>query len=534
LVSHADLTNARLLAPVSGYGAAVKIRTSSLVGSAAALTFGLLLTLSASAQVAISINGNDVDVQPSPLIQAGRVFVPLRGVFENLGATVVYSNGQINATGNGRDISLQIGSTQATVDGQAQTIDVAPFIVGASTYVPLRFVSQALGAGVQWDENDRMVEISLSGAQPENLAVPSNDQDGDWVDSPPPAIPYYEPPPAPEQNDIWVPGYWAWGEGGYYWVAGTWTQPPQPDYLWTPGYWGYNNNAYVWHQGYWGQTVGFYGGINYGAGYYGRGFVGGRWSGNQFNYNTAVLPVNHTTIHNVYVDKTVIVNNTIVSNHISYNGGPHGVTARPTAPELAAAKAPHQPMTAPQKQHAQVAGQDRRNLATVNAGKPPVVAAPRPFTRAAKPAGFVPVTTTDRAAGQQLIARPVARPAMAAPARPAAVARPAAASARPPVVAPPARPAVVAPPAAVAPARPAAVARPVPVARPVVNAPVYVHHAPVVPAAAAMPAARPAMVRNVMPAARPAMVRPAAAAPARPATRQIPPGEQRPRPEPSR
>jgi Copper amine oxidase N-terminal domain len=157
------LSAARLPAGLSGYSGAVKIRTRPLAGSAAALTFGLLLTLSASAQVAISINGNGVDVSPSPLIQAGRVFVPLRGVFENLGATVVYSNGQINATGNGRDISLQIGSTQAAVNGQPETIDVAPFIVGASTYVPLRFVSQALGAGVSWDGNDRVVEISMAG-----------------------------------------------------------------------------------------------------------------------------------------------------------------------------------------------------------------------------------------------------------------------------------------------------------------------------------------------------------------------------------
>jgi hypothetical protein len=556
----------------------VNIRIRSLAGSVATLIFGLLLTLSASAQVAISVNGNDIDVSPSPLIQAGRVFVPLRGVFENLGATVVYSNGQINATGNGRDISLQIGSTQAEVDGQPTTIDVAPFIVGASTYVPLRFVSQALGAGVQWDEADRLVEISMSGAPTESLPVPSSDQDGDWVDSPPPAIPYYEPPPAPEQNDIWVPGYWAWGEGGYYWVAGTWTQPPQTDYLWTPGYWAYNNNsAYVWHQGYWGLTVGFYGGINYGAGYYGHGYVGGRWSGNQFHYNTAVTPVNRTVIHNVYVDKTVI-NNTTVNNHISYNGGPRGVTARPTATELAAARAPHQAMTAPQVQHAQVAGQDRRNLATVNAGKPAVVVAPHPFTSAAKPAGFAPVTTNDRSAGQQLIARPPAAPhaiapaarpaAVAAPARPAyaapaarpavvAPARPAyaAPAARPAVVAPAARPAVVAPaarPAVVAPAarpayvapaaRPAVVApaaRPAyvaPAARPVTNAPVYVHHAPVIPAVPAAPAAAPARPAFVRPAAvpAPAAARPAAAAPVRPgATRQIPPGEHRAPPDTS-
>ncbi len=168
----------------------------------------------------------------------------------------------------------------------------------------------------------------------------------------------------PEENDIWVPGYWAWGEGGYYWSGRHLDATAAAGLSVDAGYWAANNsNAFVWHQGYWGPTVGFYGGINYGAGYYGHGYVGGRWSGNQFQYNTAVTPVNRTVIHNVYVDKTVIVNNTTVNNHTSYNGGPHGVAARPTAAELTAARAPHKAMTPPQIQHAQVAGQDRRNLA---------------------------------------------------------------------------------------------------------------------------------------------------------------------------
>jgi hypothetical protein len=69
----------------------------------------------ASAQVVVTVNGNQVNFSPEPIIQAGRVFVPLRGVFERLGASVVYSDGTINATGAGRNISLQIGSTQATI-----------------------------------------------------------------------------------------------------------------------------------------------------------------------------------------------------------------------------------------------------------------------------------------------------------------------------------------------------------------------------------------------------------------------------------
>jgi hypothetical protein len=92
------------------------------------------------------------------------VFVPLRGVFENLGASVVYQGGVINATGRGHNVSLKVGSQQATVDGQQQSLDVAPFIIGASTYVPLRFVSQALGATVNYDGTNRVVALSASGA----------------------------------------------------------------------------------------------------------------------------------------------------------------------------------------------------------------------------------------------------------------------------------------------------------------------------------------------------------------------------------
>ncbi len=77
-----------------------------------------------------------------------------------MGATVVYDAGTINATGRGHTVSLHIGSQQAVVDGQPQTVDVAPFIIGASTYVPLRFVSQALGAFVNYDGTNDVVAIS--------------------------------------------------------------------------------------------------------------------------------------------------------------------------------------------------------------------------------------------------------------------------------------------------------------------------------------------------------------------------------------
>lgn len=399
---------------------------SFVIAGAAALASALFLVTAAEAQeaVQIQINGSPVNVSPAPTIQDGRVFVPLRGVFESLGASVVYSNGQINATGNGREISLHIGSTQATVDGNPQTIDVAPFIIGASTYVPLRFVSQALGASVDWDNTNRIVAITMQGApQP----PPNGDNgygdngygdNGYDVDTPPPAIPDYELPPVPDPNYIWTPGYWAWGPGGYYWVPGTWVPAPQPGLVWTPGYWAYQNGYYGWNNGYWAPTVGYYGGVYYGGGYYGHGYGGGRWSGNTFQYNTAVVRITVGIISAVYVDRAVIV--TAPPRRVAYNGGPGGLATRPTQTELSVAHAKHVPPTSAQQQHEKVASQDRGLLATVNAGKPPVVSVAHPFTATAKPAGFAPVTSTDTAVAQKHIVRPAARPPVAAPVKTAA------------------------------------------------------------------------------------------------------------------
>jgi hypothetical protein len=117
----------------------------------------------AAQAVSVTLNGTPLSLSPAPQERAGRIFVPLRGIFQALGASVVYENGVINAQGNGRAVSLHIGSTQATVNGQAQTLDVAPFVVGASTYVPLRFVSQALGAGVNYDAANKIVALSGAG-----------------------------------------------------------------------------------------------------------------------------------------------------------------------------------------------------------------------------------------------------------------------------------------------------------------------------------------------------------------------------------
>ncbi|MDQ6823204.1 MAG: stalk domain-containing protein, partial [Candidatus Eremiobacteraeota bacterium] len=167
------------------------VRIKKLVSGTVAVAFAIaaFAAMPASASpVSIQVNGQAVNFDQPPIERAGRVFVPLRGVFERLGASVVYANGEINAQGNSRNVQLHIGSRQATVNGQQQYIDVAPFLVGARTLVPLRFVAQALGAVVNYNGSNRTVSINGNGYNGSNGGGYNN---GGNANTPPPNASFY-------------------------------------------------------------------------------------------------------------------------------------------------------------------------------------------------------------------------------------------------------------------------------------------------------------------------------------------------------
>jgi len=157
---------------------------SEQIPKAALLFLLAALPSAAIAQSAaiVVVNGQTVQFDQPPVEQNGRIFVPLRGVFERLGATVVYSNGQINATSGGTSIQLQVGSTEAVVGGQQTTLDAAPFLVGGRALVPLRFISQALGASVNYVSSSDTVYVNQSGNHNAGM-VPHHDE------GPPPNAP---------------------------------------------------------------------------------------------------------------------------------------------------------------------------------------------------------------------------------------------------------------------------------------------------------------------------------------------------------
>jgi hypothetical protein len=215
---------------------------------------------------------------------------------------------------------------------------------------------------------------SYGGPPPGGYDAPGNSTASASITVGPPDLPVYDQPVCPGDGYAWTPGYWGWANGDYYWVPGTWVEAPEVGYLWTPGYWGWGGNAFIFHEGYWGQQVGFYGGINYGYGYSGQGFEGGRWDNGHFFYNRSVSNVNVTVVHNVY--NTTVVNNTVT--RVSYNGGNGGLTARPTRDEETAAQGRHIPPVAAQTQHIQAARSNSELQASVNHGKPPIAATPKP------------------------------------------------------------------------------------------------------------------------------------------------------------
>ena len=135
-----------------------------LAACAGALGFWPVSAIAQQQAPNVMIDGSAMAFSDQPPVErAGRIYVPMRALFERLGATVVYENGTINATRGHRTIQLQIGSQTATVDGQQVQLDSPAFEIGDRTLVPLRFIAQALGAQVAWNESQMTAYIHTQG-----------------------------------------------------------------------------------------------------------------------------------------------------------------------------------------------------------------------------------------------------------------------------------------------------------------------------------------------------------------------------------
>lgn len=128
----------------------------------------------ANGGVTVKLNGSTLNFDVPPQIINGRTMVPMRAIFENLGATVEWQQTTqtvISQKGN-TVISLTIGVPNIIVNGTAKTLDIAPCIINGRTLVPVRAVSEAFNLNVDWDGNTQTVIINSGASSNSAYAIP--------------------------------------------------------------------------------------------------------------------------------------------------------------------------------------------------------------------------------------------------------------------------------------------------------------------------------------------------------------------------
>lgn len=120
--------------------------------------------------ISVTVNGNPVAFPKQGPLQApdGSILVPLREVFESLGASVQFlpKTRTITATRGTTTVALQLGESVGYVNGKPKSLPTPAQNIAGTTMLPLRLISEAFGAEVKWDANARLVAIVLVGAKP--------------------------------------------------------------------------------------------------------------------------------------------------------------------------------------------------------------------------------------------------------------------------------------------------------------------------------------------------------------------------------
>jgi hypothetical protein len=126
-----------------------------------------VLVLHVGSQSMSVSGGSSVQLDAAPTIMRSRTFLPIRAVAEALGGTVGWDAATRTATVTlgGHQVSLQIGSNVAILDGVRKPIDstdalVVPVILSGRTLLPVRFVAESLGCQVDWLASEKKITIT--------------------------------------------------------------------------------------------------------------------------------------------------------------------------------------------------------------------------------------------------------------------------------------------------------------------------------------------------------------------------------------
>lgn len=116
--------------------------------------------------VTVKLNGTALSFDVNPFIENDRTLVPVRGIFEAIGAVVNWDEESrtvivsYDVSGEPVFVVLQIDNKDAFVNGEKKALDVPAKIVEGRTFVPVRFIMEALDSGVEWDQTSYTVSIT--------------------------------------------------------------------------------------------------------------------------------------------------------------------------------------------------------------------------------------------------------------------------------------------------------------------------------------------------------------------------------------
>lgn len=113
-------------------------------------------------EITVLLNGEKLAFDVYPVIEDGRTLVPMRKIFESLGATVYWNEGSRTATGvkGVTVVSISVNSKVLTKNGENITLDVPARLINSRTLVPIRVIAESFGLKVDWDAANRNVIIN--------------------------------------------------------------------------------------------------------------------------------------------------------------------------------------------------------------------------------------------------------------------------------------------------------------------------------------------------------------------------------------
>jgi hypothetical protein len=118
-------------------------------------------SIKAATPIKVYVDNNEIQFDQSPVIKNGRTLIPFRPVLEHIGAYVSWNGATktVTAKYNEKTISMKINDHYAYVNGVKTKMDTAPIILNGRTLIPLRFISESLGAEVHWNATEKLVDI---------------------------------------------------------------------------------------------------------------------------------------------------------------------------------------------------------------------------------------------------------------------------------------------------------------------------------------------------------------------------------------